>query len=516
MTQGLREFWDELTFQDSFTKGRRQRNLEELYFMSYAAADNTDPDTLRKSLQTSLKNNRKYIHEYGKITLADLEKYARTMDEETKQVLEQCRQKYQTLNGKSGDDKLKAVFDTLHALQHKRDERRWAEKERLEFTQDKENIEDIFARGARCVWDLDTPEAIRAAIRKGLETITNQTHAAELYQKYGEQMIHHIENLPKERLAQFATKGTGLSPEQIDDQKQCEAGYAKIEAQNQALMDRWDRLNDAVGGDLFSNPMKLAAMRRVDQRLSSGDPYHTPSPEEIADGWDEFQEAVIAEIAIDMHELDKSTVISRLEREGAWALGLSYEDLIHIESGTSWQYTDNTREETIRKTHIWKTNKDRIRQEAQAAYHSHGIKASLLPEGVSPEPDGETKRRQKRERQFYASLQGIEIGKEHRERTLTDIFMIPAVLLIGTLMGEKIDRRTLEERLDAILETAEDVLKNSGHPHPEHFDSRLAAYRQAIDYHNWNRIYTPEEVFKYAEMKNGASFDRNDFTPDYS
>ena len=50
-------------------------------------------------------------------------------------------------------------------------------------------------------------------------------------------------------------------------------------------MDGWERLNQAVGGDLFSNPDKLAIMRQVD-----GDPANA----ELS--WDEFHSRVIEAI----------------------------------------------------------------------------------------------------------------------------------------------------------------------------------------------------------------------------
>ncbi len=48
-------------------------------------------------------------------------------------------------------------------------------------------------------------------------------------------------------------------------------------------MDNWESLNQAVGGDLWSDPEKLATMRRIDNEMEGAD-------------WQDFHEAVVDEI----------------------------------------------------------------------------------------------------------------------------------------------------------------------------------------------------------------------------
>ncbi len=65
------------------------------------------------------------------------------------------------------------------------------------------------------------------------------------------------------------------------------------------LMQKWEELNQAVGGDLFTNDEKIAAMRRVDKRMSSEKSGFGYAPEMVAEmiaGWNEFQDEVLKEV----------------------------------------------------------------------------------------------------------------------------------------------------------------------------------------------------------------------------
>lgn len=69
-----------------------------------------------------------------------------------------------------------------------------------------------------------------------------------------------------------------------EDRANIERLDAKQESHN-ADMQRWNDLSDAVGGDMFDDPEKLAVMRKVDNETSG-----------MGMEWDDFAEKVIAEI----------------------------------------------------------------------------------------------------------------------------------------------------------------------------------------------------------------------------
>lgn len=66
----------------------------------------------------------------------------------------------------------------------------------------------------------------------------------------------------------------------------------KRENEYQELMDRWGRMDQACGGDMFTNPDKLAAMRRVDRATDE-----MPSdPDAAVRYWNNFHSAVVKEV----------------------------------------------------------------------------------------------------------------------------------------------------------------------------------------------------------------------------
>lgn len=69
------------------------------------------------------------------------------------------------------------------------------------------------------------------------------------------------------------------------------------QAQHELLMSKWDELNEAVGGDLFVNYDKAAAMRRVSKEESN---HNCATIAELVEAsinnWDSFQKRVLEEI----------------------------------------------------------------------------------------------------------------------------------------------------------------------------------------------------------------------------
>lgn len=94
----------------------------------------------------------------------------------------------------------------------------------------------------------------------------------------------------------------------------------------EARMGEWDQLNQAVGGDLFDNPHKLAAMRKID---------HSELGRQVAAGevpWSTFQERVVAAVeAIDYSapppraQIDTAALMKAFK-----AHGLGIEDMAAI------------------------------------------------------------------------------------------------------------------------------------------------------------------------------------------
>ena len=64
----------------------------------------------------------------------------------------------------------------------------------------------------------------------------------------------------------------------------CIVRQAQLEADHEKDMDQWYNLSDAVGGDLFKDEKKLAAMRRIDKEYGA------------TTSWEEFHDLVVAEV----------------------------------------------------------------------------------------------------------------------------------------------------------------------------------------------------------------------------
>lgn len=146
-------------------------------------------------------------------------------------------------------------------------------------------------------FDFDTPENIRSSLKETLKDAGSNYSDERI-----EELFQRIEDLPQGKLASWIPSYlSNLTSSELDEAKMKHKSEEAIrltsDSIHEELMDNWDKLNDAVGGDLFSNQLKLDAMRRVDM-LNGNDPdvLYIPSPEEINSSWGVFQEAVVSEM----------------------------------------------------------------------------------------------------------------------------------------------------------------------------------------------------------------------------
>lgn len=207
---------------------------------------------------------------------------------------------------------LSMSFDTVSG----RRARRWkTESEAYQALQRQSLIRDVLVHVYMESGDSD----LVAAIPKGFESFLETGYGKS--RSYDGHLRSH-DGAPittRDIEASWSELGPRGQAELIDRhalEKQERQEQASGQAERQHQMDRWDLLDQAVGGNLFTNDTKLRAMRRIDRRTSESN----TSPE----AWARFHDAVVTEVArveamtpAQRHELDQQDWADRLDAKSA-------------------------------------------------------------------------------------------------------------------------------------------------------------------------------------------------------
>lgn len=91
-------------------------------------------------------------------------------------------------------------------------------------------------------------------------------------------------------------------------------------------------------------------------------------------------------------------------------------------------------------------------------------------------------------------LRDLDVGESHKKGRW---WQYPLALGFSKISGEELDTRTLTERLESIIALADEIRERDDMD--DSLSSRMYSYQLSINSHNWNQVYTPDEVFKYSE-----------------